>query len=96
MTSNGSAERLRTIVERIEKLHAERDDLAESISDVFKEARGEGWDVKILRKVIAERRKDEHDRATEQELFAAYWDEIHQGELFEKKAADGDQVGIGE
>jgi uncharacterized protein (UPF0335 family) len=94
MSGNNGAERLRSLVERIEQLHAERDELAAHISDIFKEAKGEGWDTRIMRKVIAERRKDEATRAAEQEVFAMYWDEIHQLNLFEKKSGDGDRVGI--
>lgn len=53
-----AAGQLRSIVERIERLQSEIDDLNADKSDVFKEAKSNGFDVKALRVIIAERRKD--------------------------------------
>ena len=53
---NASA-RLKSIVERIENLEAEKRNAAEMISDVYKEAKAAGYDVKALRKLIHDRRK---------------------------------------
>ncbi len=44
--------RLRTIVERIERLEQEKAEVMEQIKEVFAEAKGAGFDVKILRKVV--------------------------------------------
>ena len=46
------SERLRTIIERIERLEEEKSALAEDIREIFSEARSAGFDVKILRQVI--------------------------------------------
>ena len=59
VTVNGiAADRLRSIVERIERLHAERKDLAADVSDIFKEAKSAGFDVPTLRALIRVRARD--------------------------------------
>lgn len=63
---------LQSIVERIEKLEAEKADIADLIKDVYVEAKSHGFDVKILRKVVAIRKKNDADRKTEEELLATY------------------------
>jgi uncharacterized protein (UPF0335 family) len=63
---------LQSIVERIEKLEAEKADIADLIKDVYVEAKSHGFDVKILRKVVALRKKDASERKTEEELLAVY------------------------
>lgn len=63
---------LQSIVERIEKLEVEKADIADLIKDVYVEAKANGFDVKILRKVIALRKKDASERKTEEELLAVY------------------------
>jgi uncharacterized protein (UPF0335 family) len=63
---------LQLIVERIEKLEAEKADIADLIKDVYVEAKSHGFDVKILRKVVALRKKDASERKTEEELLAVY------------------------
>ena len=50
--------RLRTIVERIERLEEDKKAVMEDMKEVFAEAKGEGYDVKILRKVIRMRKQD--------------------------------------
>ena len=47
-----AADRLRSIVERVERLEEERKALASDIKDIFAEAKGAGFDVKVLRQVI--------------------------------------------
>lgn len=63
---------LQSIVERIEKLEDEKSAIADLIKDVYVEAKSNGFDVKILRKVIALRKKDASERKTEEELLAVY------------------------
>ena len=58
---------LKSIIERIERLDAEKAEISEQIKEVFAEAKGNGFDVKVLRKVIALRRQD---RAKRQEVEA--------------------------
>ena len=63
---------LQSIVERIEKLEAEKADLADLIKDIYVEAKANGFDAKILRKVVSLRKKDASERQTEEALLATY------------------------
>lgn len=72
MTNN----QLKSIVERIEKLEDERAVLAEDIKEVYAEAKGNGFDVKILRKVVAMRKQDADKRREEQAVIAVYMQEL--------------------
>jgi uncharacterized protein (UPF0335 family) len=53
-----AADRLRSIVERIERLAEEQKALAADVADIFTEAKSAGFDVKVLRKVLALRKLD--------------------------------------
>lgn len=57
-----SGERLKSIVERIERLEEEKATLTKDISAVYAEAKSTGFDVKVLRRLIALRKMDESDR----------------------------------
>ena len=59
---------LKAFVERIERLHEERKALADDIADVFAEAKGNGYDVKVLREVVKIRGQD-RDRRREFETI---------------------------
>jgi len=72
MTNN----QLKSIVERIEKLEEEKAGLAEDIKGVYAEAKGNGFDPKILKQVIALRKKDAGKRAEERVLLATYMDAL--------------------
>lgn len=70
-------ERLRSIVERIERLNAEADALKADIKEVYSEAKGSGYCTKALKKVIAERKKDESERTEQMSMFELYWERVH-------------------
>lgn len=70
--TGAAAEQLRSFVERIERLEEEKANLQNDIKEVYAEAKSNGFDVKILRKVIALRKKDRHEVAEEDELLALY------------------------
>ena len=75
-------DRLKSLITRIEALEAEKKALAVDIAEVFKEAASAGFEVKILRKVIALRKMDAADREAEAELIGLYLRAIGmQGEL---------------
>ena len=57
-----SADRLKSFVERIEKLEEERKAISGDIRDVYSEAKGVGYDVKTMRKIISIRKVDAADR----------------------------------
>jgi uncharacterized protein (UPF0335 family) len=63
---------LRTIVERIERLEEEKKTIAGDIKEVYAEAKGNGFDVKILRKVISLRKKDVNERQEEESMIDVY------------------------
>lgn len=63
---------LRSLVERIERLEEEKKSLASDIKEVYAEAKANGFDTKILRKIIAERKKDANEREEEQSMLDLY------------------------
>ena len=63
---------LKSIIERIERLEAEKAGIASDVKDIYIEAKSNGYDPKIIRKVIALRKKDAADAREEQELIATY------------------------
>ena len=67
--SNGM---LKSLVERVERLEEEKKAIAGDIKEVYAEAKANGFDVKILRKVIAIRKKDAAQRAEEEALVETY------------------------
>jgi len=64
--------RLKTIIERIERLEEDKAAVAGDIKEVFLEAKGEGFDVKILRKVVRLRKQDKAKRQEEEALLDLY------------------------
>ena len=67
-----TADELRQIVERFERLEAEKQDAAEAQKDVMSEAKGRGYDVKILRAVIARRKRDRDELAEADAILDLY------------------------
>jgi uncharacterized protein (UPF0335 family) len=67
-----AGDQLKSIVERIERLEEEKRALAGDIKDMYTEAKGNGFDAKIIRKIVAMRRKDVADREEEEALLAVY------------------------
>ena len=65
-------DRLRTIIERIERLEEEKAALAEDIREVFSEAKSAGFDVKILRQVIRLRKLESSDRQEQEAILDLY------------------------
>ena len=67
-----TAEELRQFIERVEQLEAEKRDLAEQLKETMAEAKGRGYDTKILRKLIALRRRKPDEIAEEEAVLEAY------------------------
>lgn len=63
---------LRSIIERVERLEQEKAEIAEQVKEVFAEAKGNGFDVKILRKVIRIRKQDRAKRMEEEAILDLY------------------------
>ena len=71
-TGGVAAERLRSFIQRIERLEEEKAGLAQDIREVYAEAKGEGFDTKVLRKIVGLRKKDPQERREEEELLELY------------------------
>ncbi len=71
-TDSVAQDQLRSFVERIERIETEIADLNADKSEVYKDAKGNGFDVKVLRKVIADRRKDATERAEFETIYELY------------------------
>ena len=63
---------LRQFVERIERLDMEKKDLADQQKEVMAEAKARGYDTKVMRKVIALRKRDKDDIAEEEAVLEMY------------------------
>lgn len=63
---------LRTIVERIERIEEEIKELNEGKKEIYLEAKGHGFDVKILRQVIRVRKQDQEERDEQETLLDLY------------------------
>ncbi len=71
-TGNIAAEKLKSFVERIERLESEKTELAGDIREVYAEAKGNGFDTKIMRQVIRLRKMEVADRREQDELLELY------------------------
>ena len=67
-----TAGELRQFIERVERLDAEKKDLADQQKEVMAEAKGRGYDTKVMRKVIALRKRDAEDLAEEEAVLDLY------------------------
>jgi uncharacterized protein (UPF0335 family) len=67
-----AGDRLRSFVERIERLEEEKREVQDQIKDVFAEAKGEGYDIKVMRQVVRLRRMRPNDRSELEELLDLY------------------------
>jgi uncharacterized protein (UPF0335 family) len=65
-------DQLKSIVERIERLEEEKKAIADDVKEVYAEAKGNGYDVKVLRKVIAIRKRDRDERLEEEAILDLY------------------------
>ena len=63
---------LKSIVERIERLEEEKKAIGDDIRDVFAEAKGNGFDTKVLRQVIKIRKQDRNERLEMEALLELY------------------------
>lgn len=69
---NVSAERLRSFVERVERLEEEKKALSSDIKDIFAEAKSAGFDVKVLRQLIKERKLEPSEVDQQETLLDVY------------------------
>jgi uncharacterized protein (UPF0335 family) len=67
-----AADQLRSFVERIERLEEEKKALADDIRDVYAQAKGSGFDLKVLRQVVRLRKMNSSDRQEQETLLDIY------------------------
>lgn len=75
---------IRSTVERIERLEQEKTEISEQIKEVFAEAQGNGFDVKVLRKVVRIRKQDRAKRLEEEAILDLYLSAVGELPLFER------------
>jgi uncharacterized protein (UPF0335 family) len=67
-----TAAELRQFIERFERLEAEKKDIADQQKEVMAEAKGRGYDTKVMRRLIALRKRDKEDLAEEEAVLELY------------------------
>ena len=70
--SNATDDRLRLLIERIERLEEEKKGIADDVKDVYAEAKAVGYDVKIIRQIVRLRKMKPADRAEMEALLDTY------------------------
>jgi uncharacterized protein (UPF0335 family) len=72
MDTSIAADQLKAFIERIERLEDEKKALDDDIKEVYAEAKGTGFDTKIMRKIISLRKKDHAERQEEEAIMELY------------------------
>jgi uncharacterized protein (UPF0335 family) len=72
MSDSISAEQLRLLIERIERLEEEKKGISDDIKDVFGEAKATGFDAKIMRTIIRLRKMEKHQLDEQDALLETY------------------------
>ncbi|MDG1737286.1 MAG: DUF2312 domain-containing protein [Paracoccaceae bacterium] len=67
-----TADELRQFIERYERLEMEKKDIADQQKEVMAEAKGRGYDTKVMRKIVALRKRDDNDIAEEEAVLEMY------------------------
>ncbi|MGB0960342.1 MAG: DUF2312 domain-containing protein [Halocynthiibacter sp.] len=67
-----TADELRAFIERVERLEAEKKDIADQQKEVMAEAKSRGYDTKVMRKIVALRKRDHDDIAEEEAVLEMY------------------------
>jgi uncharacterized protein (UPF0335 family) len=71
-SGTASSRQLKSFIERIERLEEEKKAIADDVRDVFAEAKGQGFDTKVMRQVIKLRKKEPSERQEEEALLDLY------------------------
>lgn len=71
-TTDSSAQRLKSFIERIERLEEEKSGIAADIKEVYSEAKGTGFEVKIMRQIVRLRKMEVESRREQAELLDMY------------------------
>jgi uncharacterized protein (UPF0335 family) len=82
-----AGERIRTIVERIEHIEEEIKALNEGKKEILQEAKGEGYDIKVIKEIIRLRKQDKDERDEHETLLDVYLRAMESSEPEQSKAA---------
>ncbi len=82
-----AGERIRSIVERIEHIEEEIKALNEGKKEIFLEAKGEGFDVKVIKEILRLRKQDKDERDEYESLLDLYLSAMESSEAGQAKAA---------
>lgn len=72
MTDSTTNNQLQSVIERIERMEVEKAAVAEDIKQIYLEAKGNGFDTKIIRKIVAMRKKSAEEREEERAMIEVY------------------------
>lgn len=72
MSDTFGADRLKSIIERIERLNEEKAGIQGDIKEVYSEAKGAGYDTKAIRKLVSLRKKPANERQEEEAILETY------------------------
>lgn len=67
-----AVDRLRSVIERVERLESEKKAIGSDISDIFKEAKSAGFDVKVVKQIISIRKKEPAEQEEQDALLDLY------------------------
>ena len=82
-----AGDRIRAFIERVEHIEEEIKALNEGKKEVFAEAKGEGFDVKVLKEILRLRKQDKDERDEQDSLLDLYMRAMESGEEPQRKAA---------
>lgn len=69
-------DQLRAFIERIERMNEEKAAINSDLSEIYAEAKGNGFDTKVIKKIVADRAKDAHERMEFQAIYELYCDAL--------------------
>jgi uncharacterized protein (UPF0335 family) len=82
--SGVSGHQLKQFIEKIERLEEEKTELLADIREIFSEAKGNGFDTKVMRQVIKMRKMDRQEREEQEELLTLYLNALSGADAAEK------------
>lgn len=71
-----TADELRQFIERVERLEQEKKDIMDSVKEVYQEAKGRGYDAKVMRKIVSIRKRNRDDLAQEEAVTQMYMEAL--------------------
>lgn len=71
-----AADELRAFIERVERLNEEKQTIADDIGEVYSEAKGRGYDTKVMRKIVSMRKQSANERAEMDAVMTLYLDAL--------------------